>query len=81
MSLNVVPIRDAAPSLADIPGMLRKMAADIEKGEHGKVDSLFVLIPTDEGCPALFGWGDVDDHNLIVELEMAKAWLLKNMMD
>lgn len=78
--VEVVKIRDGAPLLSDIPGMLRKVADDIEKGEHGDVTSAILVIPVDDDYPELFGWGDVDGgNNPIIQLELAKIWLLQNL--
>lgn len=78
MTINVVPIRDT-PSQADIPGMLRQLAASIEAGGFGKVEAAFVLLPVEGDYPTFFGWGHVENENApVVQLELAKMWLLTN---
>lgn len=75
MSLTVVPLRDG-PSLQDIPGLLRNLAAEIENGET-VARTLFIVIPRDGDYPALRGWGDVDgSRGPIEQLALAQHWLL-----
>ncbi|MCA6108112.1 hypothetical protein [Bradyrhizobium cenepequi] len=77
---NIVPIRDGGPALTDIPGMLRRMADQVEAGEFGKVSSAILLIPQADGYPLLFGWGDIEGRNdPIIQCEMAKHWLVENI--
>lgn len=77
---NVVLLRDGAPALTDIPGMLRSMADEIEAGEHGDVAAAFLLLPSADGYPALFGWGDITGANdPVIQCELAKMWLLTNI--
>lgn len=55
----VVPLRDPekfAP-LNDIPGCLRRLADQIERGEHGDLYALFVVAPTNHK-PMRFEFGD-----------------------
>lgn len=76
MSAEVVKLHDA-PSMTDVPGMLRRVADQIEAGEHGDVDAAFLLIPRANNYPSLFGWGDIHGKNEpIIQLEMAKTWLV-----
>lgn len=80
MSAEVVELRDGAPLLTDIPGMLRRMADRIEAGEHGEVTTAFLLLPVAGDYPAVFGWGDVEgDRHPALQCELAKMWLLTNM--
>lgn len=81
MSAEIVPLRDGAPLLTDIPGMLRELAAQIEAGEHGEVATAFLVIPVDDDFPSVFGWGDVAGGNdPVVQFELAKMWLLNNLV-
>lgn len=80
MSAEIVAIRDAAPALTDIPGMLRKLADQIEAGEQGEVTSAILLLPVDGDYPRVFGWGDVENINHpALQCEMAKMWLLTHI--
>lgn len=74
---NVVTLRNV--SLADIPGMLRKMADKIEQGEIAATSALFI-IPCDGDWPNIFGWGEhMGDYDNIAVLELAKAWFVNNL--
>jgi hypothetical protein len=78
---DVVPLRDAAPLLTDIPGMLRRAADQIEAGTYGAVGAAFLLLPDPDGYPRIFGWGDVEGQNHpIIQCELAKAWLVNNIV-
>ena len=80
--MKVVPIRDGAPALTDIPGMLRKMADDIEAGSHGEVTSAFLLLPVPDDYPKLFGWGDATSPaDVVFQYELAKAWMINNLVE
>lgn len=80
MSAEIVSLR-SGPTLADIPGHLRQLAEDIESGEYGDVQSLFVLMPIEGDYPTAFGWGDVTGQNdPIIQLELAKAWFVANIV-
>lgn len=75
--LKVVPIRECNANLRDIPGMLRQMADNIERGEYDQVDALIVVMPRHADYPLMFGWGDVEGDNApLMQLELAKMFLL-----
>lgn len=75
---KVVMLRQG-PSLQDVTGMLRKLAGDIERGEHGDVDSATVLIPRANDYPIVFGFGDMTgQRDPVITCEMAKAWMILN---
>jgi hypothetical protein len=81
MSAEIVQIREGAPLLSDIPAMLRRLADQIEAGEHGQVETAFLILPADGDYPKVFGWGDVDGGNdPVIQLELAKMWLLTNLV-
>ena len=78
--LNVVKL-DVA-NLADVPGMLRRLATQIEAGDWGEVQSMIALIPREGDYPTVFGWGDVSGINEpIVQLAMAQQWLITNLTE
>lgn len=78
---EIVTIRDGAPLLTDIPGMLRQMANHIEAREYGEVTTAFLLLPVADGYPRVFGWGDVEGKNEpSIQFELAKMWLLANIV-
>lgn len=61
--------------------MLRRTADQIEAGEHGEVGTAFLLLPTADDYPKVFGWGDVDGINHpALQCELAKMWLLTNIV-
>lgn len=79
MTAKIIPLREAPP-LSDIVGMLRRLADQIEAGEWGEVETLFAVMPRPGDYPRLFGWGDIDGQSdPVIQLELAKAWLLANM--
>jgi hypothetical protein len=81
VSAEVIQLRDGAPLLSDIPGMLRQLADQIEAGEHGEVRTAFLLLPVAGGYPAVFGWGDVEGENHpALQCDLAKMWLLTNIV-
>jgi hypothetical protein len=68
------------PSLSDIPAMLRRLADALEAGEHGEVRSMMLLFPVEQAYPALFLWGEADGPMAVLELELAKMMILRNMV-
>lgn len=79
---EIISLRDGAPLLTDIPGMLRKLADQIEAGVEGEVTAAILLIPVDEDYPRVYGWGDVERGNdPIIQLELARMWLLTNIVE
>lgn len=75
MTLEVVQLR-AAPKLNDIPAMMRQLADEIERGEV-EAESMLCLIPSDEGLPVIYGWGEhMGDYANIGLLELAKAFIV-----
>lgn len=78
--LKIVEFRQTP--LTDVPGMMRRLADQIEAGEYGEVKSLYALMPRDSGYPSLFGWGDITGKNdPIIQLDLAKLWLLMNLVE
>lgn len=81
MALNVVQFSEAPP-LTDIVAHLRNLADQIEKGTHGEVDAVFALIPSEDGWPKVFAWGDVSGvRDPVIQFELAKMWLLNNLVE
>jgi hypothetical protein len=76
--LKIVPFPHTP--LNDIPTKLRELADDLEKGVHGPVDQLLVVMPTDEDYPDVFGYGAIDGATIIMELELAKLTMLKTIV-
>lgn len=71
-------------NLSDIPAMLRKLADDIEAGDHGEVPLCLVVLPVSGEWPAIFGFGqegDTTDAALIGHLELAKSFFVFNQAD
>lgn len=80
--LKVVPLRDGAPGLNDIPAMRRRLADQVEAGRYGQVTSMLVLMPTVDDDIDIFGWGDSDGwRNPVVLCELAALQLLTNRME
>lgn len=79
---NVTLIRDGAPLLSDVPGMLRALANDIEAGTHGAVESAIVIVPVRDDYPHAFHFGEVNGgtNEAVLQLELAKLWLLNNLV-
>jgi hypothetical protein len=74
---KLVQLHDG-PTLRDIPGMLRKLASDIEAGEHGEITAVVAvaLEATGGGRPIVFGWGDTDDIHTIGILHLGIGFLV-----
>ena len=69
-------------NLSDIPAMLRKLAEDIEAGDHGEVPICLVVLPRGGDWPDIFGFGpdgDTSDAALIGHLELAKSFFVFNI--
>lgn len=65
-------------SVADIPGMMERMAADIRSGEHQFRFGVAVFLDED-GAPTVCGWGaDADDVSAIGALQIGINWLAAN---
>jgi hypothetical protein len=81
MPLNVVRLSEAPP-LTDIVAHLRNLADQIEAGAHGEVDAVFAVIPSEDGWPHVFAWGNVAGvQDPIIQFELAKMWLLNNLVE
>lgn len=79
--MKVVELR-SGPLLNDSPGMLRKLADDIEAGAHGEVQAALVLIPRDNDFPLAFGFGNLDgERHPIVTLQLATHWFCNNLVE
>lgn len=77
--MKVIPLHQG-PRITDIPAMLRQMADQIEGGELEARSALFI-VPVDSGWPRVFGWGKhLGDHGNIAVCEMAKTWLINNLV-
>ena len=71
-------------NLSDIPAMLRKLADDIEAGEHGDVPLFLGVIPRPGEWPTILGFGpegDTSDAALIGHLELAKSFFIFNQAE
>jgi hypothetical protein len=63
-SLKVVPIRDGAPLLNDVPGQLRQLADMIETGQIEPLDFVMVAArPREALMPIWWGWGEIPDRH------------------
>jgi len=77
--MKVVPLRER-PTVSDIPGMLRKLADDIESGET-MAHAVLAIIPRDGDWPVICGFGEhLGDHGNIAVCEMAKLWFANNLV-
>lgn len=73
--MEPVPIRNGAPANTDIPGQLRQLADDIEKGEAMGVHQIAIV--TDDGTRIrLYGWGEMavagSETHLLLSLGLLK---------
>jgi hypothetical protein len=81
MSLKVVPLRDK-PALTDIVAQVRNFADRIESGDLSDISAVFAVVPIAGNYPKILGWGDVAGINdPVVQLELAKLWLLTNLVE
>lgn len=80
MSAEVVQLREG-PLLSDIVGQIRAFADRIEAGEYGEVETVFAILPRAREYPMVLGWGDITNTNdPVIQLELAKHWLLVNLV-
>lgn len=73
--LKIVPIRDNAPLVNDIPGQLLQLAVDIERGEVAADQILLIVDTSDRILRYAFG-GDGDRRQMIALCEAAKRIFL-----
>ena len=77
---EIIKLRDA--DLTDVPAMLRKLADDIEAGEHGDVHTCFAVIPVVDDFPMIFGWGlNCSQAQCGWTLHLAQHWLANTTME
>lgn len=73
--LKIVPLRDGKPSLNDVPARLRLLADQIEAGNHGEVETVFVVIPRLYDYPTTLAYGPIDGPNdPLIQFELAKMF-------
>lgn len=78
--MNLVQLHDGRPPLNDIPGRLRHLADQIEKGELAP-ETMYVIMPRPKDFPRLWGFGNVDgDKHPIIQLELIRHWLVANLV-
>jgi hypothetical protein len=77
--LKVVQLR--ATALTDIPGQLRKLAAEIEAGKHGEAESMAAVLLSRAGAVELFGWGEVPTRLIAIGLFTMAATRLAQTTD
>lgn len=70
-------------NLENIPHMLRTLALAIERGEHGEINGLLVVMDNaDSGnWPPVFGFGkdeSLEDIKVIGLLELSKLFISQN---
>lgn len=71
-SLKVVPLRETP--INDIAAQFRKMADEIDAGEHGHMESMVVCAEID-GVVQIYGWGNIDGMRAIAMFNLASAKL------
>ena len=59
----VTPIRGGSPLLTDIPGQMRQLADQIERGEVTPEAAYTVLVMPDRFETFFYGWGAVADRH------------------
>ena len=52
----------------DIPAMLRRLADEIQSGNHGEIDRVACVVENEDGSPAVFGWGVREDHSDVLKI-------------
>lgn len=77
-SLNVVPLRDISAS--DISAQFRRMADEIDAGEHGKLESMVACAEVD-GRIELYGWGNIDGLRATAMFTLASAKLTRETLN
>jgi hypothetical protein len=81
--LKIVELHDGRPLLNDIPGRLRALADQIEKGEEfGEVDFAFIILDAERPVPVCVGFGDLPtDRYILGLLDTAHEWFLRQVFD
>lgn len=78
MGPRVVPLREV--SAKDIAGQFRRMAADIDAGEIGHIESMVACAEID-GEIQIFGWGNTDGMRATGMFSLAVAKLTRETLD
>ncbi len=68
--LKIVPLFDG-PSMADIAGMARQFADDLEAGRYEGAKGAFIVLDCGDDVKK-FGWGELGDTTRIIGL-LARA--------
>lgn len=71
-SIKVIPLREV--SAADVASQFRRMAAEIDAGEIGHIESMVAAAEID-GEIQIFGWGNIDGMRAIGMFSLASAKL------
>lgn len=54
----------------DIPGMMRKVADLIEKGQYGKPEGAVFILSSEDGH-SIFGWGETNELEMLGLMSLA----------
>lgn len=78
--LSVISLRDGRPSLNDIPGRLRLLADEIERGEYPECETCLIVL-NKNGWPNVLQFGNADGENHpIILLQLALTWITNRIM-
>lgn len=65
-------------TLTDIPRLMRVMADEIERGDHGEIVGAAAVFLDENGSPIVCGWGRAEDVQAIGILAIGQHWLAAN---
>jgi len=68
-------------TLESVPKVLRAIADEIEKGDHGRVDMAALVIKNSDGNVNAFGAGGADFYRAIALFNMGINYLLNGIHD
>lgn len=75
--MKVVPM---PTRVGDIPGQLRKLADEIDAGEHPEIASITAVADYHDGDLRVFGWGDTDSMRSVAALHAGLAWMANDRL-
>lgn len=78
--MNVVPLPHRDTKVNDIPAVLRKLADQIEAGEHGEVGTAMILMTLEDGMPIFIAGEPLNHFEGLGMLETAKAHIANDII-
>lgn len=79
--MNIVKIREGAPSLRNVVAQMRQLADSIEAGNYGVVNACALVLDSDD--IEVFAWGDLAEAgpNAHLLLHVGAAKMVQRVLD